>query len=46
MAFAYAYPCAVIGAWLPVLLLSLLLLAYIAVETREVRRRGFAGGRR
>jgi hypothetical protein len=46
MSFAYAYPCAVIGVWLPVLLLSLLLLAHVVVEARDVRRYRFTRGQR
>lgn len=38
MPLAFAYPCAVIGIWVPVFLLLLLLLAYLADGTRGARR--------
>lgn len=38
MSLAFAYPCAVIGIWVPVFLLLLLLLAHLAGRTRGARR--------
>lgn len=46
MPFAYAYPCAVISAWLPIVLLTLLLLAYITKEIGDVRQQRLACGQR